>query len=131
MNKHTPITAGTRPHSHAPSVASHSGQQRVEALFKHTESRGLRNPQYKEELFKLAAVEQEVFRWLVAQLQRRSTDSIFCNVKVVVLKEYIRQHVRDEVCVQVCEMRGRGLNICELGTILQNVKQNLHAELTG
>jgi hypothetical protein len=116
----------------SPSATFTANQDSVEPLF--TQLSSLRElklkRKYREETLKLAAVEQEVYRWLVAQLQSRATDSEFCDVKVVVLKEYIRHHVRKEASAVVPAKLGRGLDIAELGKVLQNVQQNLHTELT-
>lgn len=76
-----------------------------------------------------AVVEHSSLKWLIAQLETESIESELYEAKVIVLKEYVQHHVKEEEKELFPQVRKSGLDLASLGQTLQTEKQNLQKEL--
>jgi hemerythrin superfamily protein len=76
-----------------------------------------------------AVVEHSSLKWLIAQLESESIDSELYEAKVIVLKEYVNHHVKEEEKELFPKVRKSGLDLASLGQTLATEKRNLQKEL--
>jgi hemerythrin superfamily protein len=82
----------------------------------------------EQDLLNEAEVEHASLKWLIAQVETESCDREFDHAKVIVLKEYVKHHVKEEEKDMFPKIRKSTLDIKELGQVLQSRKQNLQKE---
>jgi hemerythrin superfamily protein len=81
-----------------------------------------------EELLNEAAVEHESLKWLISQIEDESVDGELFEAKVMVLKEYVQHHVKEEEKEMFPKIRQSNLDTVELGEVLKQVKQELQTK---
>jgi hemerythrin superfamily protein len=82
----------------------------------------------EDALLNEAEVEHSSLKWLIAQLASERSDSEHFDAKVVVLKEYVQHHVKEEEKLMFPKIRKSTLDTRELGQVLQARKQRLQDE---
>jgi hemerythrin superfamily protein len=84
----------------------------------------------EEELLNEVVDEHASLKWLISQLEAEDSDSELYQAKVMALKEYVQYHVQEEEREMFPRIRDSGLDIQELGQVLQTHKQMLQAEFS-
>ncbi|HEY6130511.1 MAG TPA: hemerythrin domain-containing protein [Halioglobus sp.] len=84
----------------------------------------------EDDLLDEAAVEHASLKWLIGQLEAEDLEDELYDAKVMVLKEYVKHHVKEEEKEMFPKIRKSALDTKELGQVLQTVKQDLQAEVT-
>ena len=82
----------------------------------------------EEDLMNEAEVEHASLKWLIAQLETEDVDSELFEAKVMVLKEYVQHHVKEEEKQMFPKIRESALDTRALGQELQTRKQELLAD---
>lgn len=75
-----------------------------------------------------ARVEHASLKWLIAQIQKESSDSEQWAAKVKVLREYVDHHVKEEEKSMFPKVRKTDLDLAELGETMAQTKEQLTAK---
>jgi hemerythrin superfamily protein len=84
----------------------------------------------EDDLLNEAEVEHASVKWLIAQLEAENPEDELYDAKVMVLKEYVQHHVKEEEKEMFPKIRKSALDTHELGQVLQEVKMKLQADIT-
>lgn len=72
-----------------------------------------------------ATVEHASLKWLIAQLEQESPDSELYDAKVIVLKEYVQHHVKEEEKEMFPKLKKTELDLKALGAKIAATKEEL------
>jgi len=72
-----------------------------------------------------AAVEHASLKWLIAQLEQEAPDSELYDAKVIVLKEYVQHHVKEEEKEMFPKLKKTELDLKALGAKMATTKAEL------
>lgn len=82
-----------------------------------------------QDLITEAKVEHNSLKWLIAQLEAEAPDSELYAAKVIVLKEYVQHHVKEEEKEMFPKLRKTDLDLDDLGQILLKTKEQLQRKI--
>jgi hemerythrin superfamily protein len=83
----------------------------------------------EKDLVDEARVEHASLKWLIAQLEQETPDTELYEAKVMVLKEYVQHHVKEEEKEMFPKVKKTELDLKALGAQLAASKQELKQEV--